>query len=36
LQVDAGGVGATAWVCTTPGLTATTEDGTVMRPPWAH
>jgi quercetin dioxygenase-like cupin family protein len=28
--------GATAWVTTTPGLTATLGDGTELKPPWAQ
>lgn len=35
-RVDAGTDGGTAWVTTTPGLTATADDGTVMSPPWAQ
>jgi hypothetical protein len=36
LCVDTGVDGGSAWVTTTPGLTATTEDGTVITPPWAQ
>ncbi|WP_088319624.1 cupin domain-containing protein [Kineosporia sp. R_H_3] len=36
LSVDAGPDGATAWVTTTPGLSAVTADGTRLRPPWAQ
>jgi quercetin dioxygenase-like cupin family protein len=32
-RVDTDATGGSAWVTTTPGLTATTEDGTVLRPP---
>lgn len=35
LRVDAGPAGATAWVATTPGLQAVTDDGTRITPPWA-
>ncbi len=35
LQVDGGPEGATAWVTTTPGLTATIGEET-MTPPWAQ
>lgn len=35
LRVDAGPQGASAWVTTTPGLEATTRDGTRITPPWA-
>ena len=34
--VDAGPLGATAWVTTTPGLEAVTADGTKITPPWAR
>lgn len=34
--VDGGPQGGTAWVSTSSGLTAITEDGTVMAPPWAQ
>ena len=34
--VDSGPEGATAWVTTTAGLTATTADGQELRPPWAQ
>lgn len=34
-RVDAGPAGATAWVTTSTGLEAVTEDGTRIRPPWA-
>lgn len=36
LTVSGGPDGATAWVTTTPGLTATTDDGAVLTPPWAR
>lgn len=36
LCVDTGPEGGTAWVTTTPGLTASTADGTVITPPWAQ
>ena len=36
LRVDAGPEGATAWVTSTAGLQAVTEDGTVLTPPWAQ
>ncbi len=36
LRLDAGSVGATAWVTTTPGLEAITADGTRITPPWAR
>jgi hypothetical protein len=35
LRIDAGPLGACAWVTTTPGLEATTDDGTRIAPPWA-
>jgi quercetin dioxygenase-like cupin family protein len=35
-RVDTGAQGGSAWVTTTPGLTATTDDGTVISPPWAR
>jgi hypothetical protein len=35
LPIDAGPHGASAWVTTTPGLGATTDDGTRIAPPWA-
>lgn len=35
LRIDAGPHGASAWVTTTPGLEATTDDGTRIAPPWA-
>jgi len=35
-QIDTEATGGSAWVTTTPGLTATTDDGTVLRPPWAQ
>jgi quercetin dioxygenase-like cupin family protein len=34
--VDGGPDGATAWVTTTPGLTATMPDGSTIAPPWAN
>jgi mannose-6-phosphate isomerase-like protein (cupin superfamily) len=34
-QVDTGADGGSAWVTTTPGLTATTADGATVTPPWA-
>jgi quercetin dioxygenase-like cupin family protein len=36
LRIGSGADGGSAWVTTTPGLTATTEDGTVITPPWAQ
>ena len=36
VTVCGGPCDATAWVTTTPGLTATLADGTAMRPPWAQ
>ncbi len=36
LRADGGPQGATAWVTTTPGLQATTADGTTLEPPWAR
>jgi quercetin dioxygenase-like cupin family protein len=36
LRIDTRVDGGSAWVSTTPGLTATTEDGTVITPPWAQ
>lgn len=36
LRVDTGSEGGSAWVTTTPGLTATTDDGTIITPPWAQ
>jgi len=36
LRLDTGPEGGTAWVTTTPGLTASTVDGTVITPPWAQ
>ena len=36
LRIDGGPAGATAWVTTTAGLTATTADGQVLSPPWAQ
>ena len=36
LQVDTDDRGGTAWVTTTPGLTATLSDGTTITPPWAQ
>ncbi|SEO39908.1 cupin domain-containing protein [Trujillonella endophytica] len=33
--VDAGPVGCTAWVTTSPGLEAVLPDGTRLAPPWA-
>ncbi len=36
LRVDAGPLGATAWVTTTPGLEAVMGDGSRMIPPWAQ
>ncbi|MDQ6947378.1 MAG: cupin domain-containing protein [Actinomycetota bacterium] len=35
LRVEAGTQGASAWVTTTPGLEAITDDGTRIIPPWA-
>lgn len=34
--VDGGPQGAGVWVTTTPGLTATLNDGTQLTPPWAQ
>jgi quercetin dioxygenase-like cupin family protein len=36
LQVGTGAEPATAWVTTTPGLTAELGDGTQLTPPWAR
>ena len=36
LRIDSGADGGSAWVTTTPGLTATTQDGGVITPPWAQ
>jgi quercetin dioxygenase-like cupin family protein len=36
LRIDTRADGGSAWVTTTAGLTATTEDGTVITPPWAQ
>lgn len=36
LRVDAGSLGATAWVTTTPGLEAVMGDGSRITPPWAQ
>ena len=36
LCIDTGADGGSAWVTTTPGLTATTQDGTVITPQWAQ
>jgi quercetin dioxygenase-like cupin family protein len=36
LRVDAGPLGATAWVTTTPGLEAVMSDGSRIAPPWAQ
>lgn len=36
LRVDTHTEGGSAWVTTTPGLTATTDDGTVITPPWVQ
>lgn len=36
LRVDTGTEGATAWVTTTAGLTATMPDGSRLAPPWAQ
>lgn len=36
LRVDGGPDGVTAWVTTTPGLVATTADGSTLAPPWAN
>ncbi len=36
LQIDTDGAGGSAWVTTTPGLTAALPDGTTMTPPWAQ
>jgi quercetin dioxygenase-like cupin family protein len=36
LRVDGGPEGLTAWVTTTPWMTATTADGTTITPPWAQ
>src|SRR5271156_2226309 len=35
LRVDAGPLGASAWVTTTPGLEAVMDDGSRITPPWA-
>ena len=36
LRVDAGPLGATAWVTTSPGLEAVMDDGSRITPPWAQ
>lgn len=36
LRIGSGADGGSAWVTTTSGLTATTQDGTVITPPWAQ
>jgi quercetin dioxygenase-like cupin family protein len=36
LRVDAGPLGASAWVTTTPGLEAVMGDGSRITPPWAQ
>ena len=36
LCIDTGSDGGSAWVTTTPGLTATTADGATISPPWAR
>ncbi len=36
LRIDSGADGGSAWVTTTPGLTAATQDGGVIVPPWAQ
>ena len=36
LRVDAGPLGATAWVTTTPGLEAVMGDGSRFTPPWTQ
>ena len=36
LRVDGGPDGGSAWVTTTPGLQAETDDGAVLTPPWAQ
>jgi quercetin dioxygenase-like cupin family protein len=36
IRVGAGSEGATAWVTTSVGLTATTGDGTTIVPPWTQ
>jgi quercetin dioxygenase-like cupin family protein len=36
LCIGTGADGGSAWVTTTPGLTATTQDGTLITPPWAQ
>jgi quercetin dioxygenase-like cupin family protein len=36
LRIDSGPDGGTAWVTTRSGLTATTEDGTLLSPQWAQ
>ncbi len=36
LQIDTDDQGGTAWVTTTPGLTAALPDGTTITPPWAR
>lgn len=36
IQIDTGNEGGSAWVTTTPGLTATLPDGTTITPPWAE
>lgn len=36
LRISSSTDGGSAWVTTTSGLTATTDDGTVITPPWAQ
>ena len=36
LRIDAGPLGASAWVTTTPGLEAVMGDGSRITPPWAQ
>jgi quercetin dioxygenase-like cupin family protein len=36
VKIDGGNSDSSAWVTTTPGLQATTADGTVITPPWAQ
>ncbi len=36
LRIDTRSDGASAWVTTSRGLTATTSDGSVIAPPWAQ
>jgi len=36
LRVDGGGLDASVWVTTTPGIEAVMADGSLMSPPWAR